>query len=202
MQKRHDRASWKRRWMYFQKKGYSKTTFVDIAKRIGLSKGAVYWHFKTKPDLLTELMKYYAEKQCPHMQRRLPESVAELQTMLSDFSKIVETSEEFHKFEYFVEFQIEWSSGLFDEINAKLTEMHDHTMESFQALLEHLKNKGELDESTDPEMLAWQLAAFWKGALHFALRGRISFERMTELLRRNFDVQVGIHNTRRTSDLS
>jgi AcrR family transcriptional regulator len=40
----------------FCEKGYYCSTFVDVAERIGLSKGAVYWHFKTKRDLLVELM--------------------------------------------------------------------------------------------------------------------------------------------------
>lgn len=29
----------------FSEKGYSRTTLNDIAKRIGMSRGAVYWHF-------------------------------------------------------------------------------------------------------------------------------------------------------------
>lgn len=41
----------------FYQKGYSRTTFDEIAARINLTKGAVYWHFKNKPDLLVELIK-------------------------------------------------------------------------------------------------------------------------------------------------
>ena len=41
----------------FYQKGYSRTTFDEIAARINLTKGAVYWHFKNKPDLLVELMR-------------------------------------------------------------------------------------------------------------------------------------------------
>lgn len=33
----------------FYQKGYSRTTFDEIAARINLTKGAVYWHFKNKP---------------------------------------------------------------------------------------------------------------------------------------------------------
>ena len=29
----------------FAKRGYDRTTFNDIAARLGLTKGAVYWHF-------------------------------------------------------------------------------------------------------------------------------------------------------------
>ena len=36
-------------------KGYSRTTFDEIAARINLTKGAVYWHFKSKTDLIMNL---------------------------------------------------------------------------------------------------------------------------------------------------
>ena len=46
----------------FYQKGYSRTTFEDIAARINLTKGAVYWHFKNKPELLMELLRERFEK--------------------------------------------------------------------------------------------------------------------------------------------
>ena len=40
----------------FVKKGYEHTTFTDIAARLKLTKGAVYWHFASKEALLVELV--------------------------------------------------------------------------------------------------------------------------------------------------
>ena len=40
----------------FAKKGYERTTFNDIAARLKLTKGAVYWHFDSKVALLTALV--------------------------------------------------------------------------------------------------------------------------------------------------
>jgi AcrR family transcriptional regulator len=39
----------------FAKKGYHDTTMDDIAKEIGVSKGALYSYFKSKEDLLQEI---------------------------------------------------------------------------------------------------------------------------------------------------
>jgi len=36
--------------------GYDKTTVSDIAQKVGISKGAVYLHFKSKDELLEELL--------------------------------------------------------------------------------------------------------------------------------------------------
>lgn len=41
----------------FYEKGFSRTTFDEVAKRINLTKGAVYWHFRNKADLLAALIK-------------------------------------------------------------------------------------------------------------------------------------------------
>ena len=40
----------------FCDKGYSRTTFDEIAKKINLTKGAVYWHFRNKPDIIKALI--------------------------------------------------------------------------------------------------------------------------------------------------
>jgi TetR/AcrR family acrAB operon transcriptional repressor len=40
----------------FVKKGYENTTLNDIAARLKMTKGAVYWHFASKSDLLAALL--------------------------------------------------------------------------------------------------------------------------------------------------
>ena len=40
----------------FAKKGYDRTTFNDIAARLKLTKGAVYWHFESKEALLMAIV--------------------------------------------------------------------------------------------------------------------------------------------------
>lgn len=40
----------------FLKKGVSKTSLEEIARAAGMTRGAVYWHFKNKDHLINELM--------------------------------------------------------------------------------------------------------------------------------------------------
>ncbi|WP_419779250.1 TetR family transcriptional regulator [Maridesulfovibrio sp.] len=42
----------------FSEKGYAKTTLQDIAEDSGVTRGAVYWHFKNKTDLFEKLFDY------------------------------------------------------------------------------------------------------------------------------------------------
>jgi len=41
----------------FMKKGYRETTTEQIARRAGLTKGALYFHFRNKEDILFELIR-------------------------------------------------------------------------------------------------------------------------------------------------
>lgn len=41
----------------FLDKGVSRTTLADIAKAAGVTRGAIYWHFKNKADLFEAMMK-------------------------------------------------------------------------------------------------------------------------------------------------
>lgn len=40
----------------FQVQGVSRTSLQDIARRAGVTRGAVYWHFKDKADLFNAMM--------------------------------------------------------------------------------------------------------------------------------------------------
>ena len=40
----------------FTRKGYEHTTFTDVAARLKMTKGAVYWHFESKQALLLALI--------------------------------------------------------------------------------------------------------------------------------------------------
>ena len=56
----------------FVKKGYEHTTFTDIAARLKLTKGAVYWHFETKETLLVALVEEMLEKFRSRLEEFLP----------------------------------------------------------------------------------------------------------------------------------
>lgn len=40
----------------FQQKGVARTSLADIAQAAGMTRGAIYWHFRDKTDLFTAMM--------------------------------------------------------------------------------------------------------------------------------------------------
>jgi len=46
----------------FYQQGFHKTAFSDIVKEVGLSKGNITYHFKSKDDILTAVIEHRVEK--------------------------------------------------------------------------------------------------------------------------------------------
>jgi AcrR family transcriptional regulator len=68
----------------FVKKGFRATTTEEIARNAGLTKGALYFHFKSKEDILFDLVKTFAAKNKAHLEEELGNV-----TNLSDVLKLL-----------------------------------------------------------------------------------------------------------------
>ncbi|MCG8550649.1 MAG: TetR family transcriptional regulator [Desulfobacterales bacterium] len=172
-------------------KGYSKTTFVDIANEIGLTKGAVYWHFKTKPELLAAMISYGEERQCKRFENMMPESVADLRRGIAEFANTFVCDEEAWKFEFFCGFQIEWSTELMAEVHEKLSELRVDPMKEFEEKLVRLQEKGALSKEKDARTLALCFASSWIGAMHLAMHGEYDRNKFVEVVLESFDLLFG-----------
>jgi len=179
----------------FSSKGYSRTTFVDIAREVDLTKGAVYWHFKTKPDLLAAMVVHQEEKNFGHLKDIKPGSIIEFRQMLHDFACLVTKNKTFQKLAFFTHFQIEWSEELLTEVHEKLCELRGDPREGMIRTLAHLQEIGVFRQEADVEMLAMPLFAMWIGAVQLLLREECSVKQFHVLLEQNFDSVVGRYAT-------
>ena len=175
----------------FSEKGYSKTTFVDIANEIGLTKGAVYWHFKTKPELLAAMISYGEEKQYNLFENMMLENVADLRRGIAEFANTFVSDEEAWKFEFFCGFQIEWSTELMAEVHEKLAELRVDPMKEFEEKLVRLQEKGTLSKEKDARSLALCFASSWIGAMHLAMYGEYDRNKFVEVVLVSFDLLFG-----------
>jgi len=180
----------------FYRKGYSRTTFVDIAQKVGLTKGAVYWHFKSKPDLLAAMIVHERQKHLTPPDKIQPSSLSELRNILMEPAKMVSKNKEFRKFEFFSHFQIEWSEELMAKVHEKLNELRDGPKKKLVETLAHLQELGELHQEVDLEILSMSLFAMWMGALQLLLRRICNAKQFRTLLEQHFDVVVGQYATR------
>lgn len=150
----------------FAEKGYSRTTLVDIAKRIGMTRGAVYWHFENKQDLLAALIGYICEVKERLIYSKIPEihSVADLRHAYVMHARLVVEDPVIRKFEFFLGFQMEWSAELLSETHRELNRIRKSPMEEFRSFFDLPDIKNRLRPDTDLDELALTLVSCWVGA--------------------------------------
>ncbi|MDO5461968.1 MAG: TetR family transcriptional regulator [bacterium] len=104
----------------FSKQGYALTTITDIAKRIKFSKGAVFWHFKSKEDLLAELILQECQTYDPLKKLDDAQTVADLKAAFMDWAEVLLKNRELRQFMTFAVSRIEWSETLKKTLAGKL----------------------------------------------------------------------------------
>ena len=120
----------------FVKKGYEHTTFTDIAARLKMTKGAVYWHFETKEDLLIALVREMIEKFRSQLGDLLAQDLTFLQvieTIIAHACRIVEDPKG-AAFFLLLQTQVKWRADSMAEMRAKLL-AHDTNGPYFSNIL-------------------------------------------------------------------
>lgn len=150
----------------FVEKGYERSTFEDVAERIRLTKGAVYWHFKSKPDLFTALVADMTEKHNQQIARVLPEPIT-LDGLVAHFVErarlIVEQPRSRKYFQMML--SQDWPAAKFIPIKRRLRESGSGPFELIEKTLCTLQLKGEIRKDADIAMSAATLGAMWLGAM-------------------------------------
>ena len=173
----------------FSRKGYARSTFVEIAQQIGLSKGAVYWHFKSKTELLVELIKEYSTRKQARVDSpdAIDESVVSLRECYVGSARRVLADPLLRKFEFFINFQIEWSEALISEVRARLAEIGKDPFRKYSVAVLRLQELGLVDPSRDAEKLGSLLIGTWVGMMRMHLLGLVSKGDLVYRLEYSFD---------------
>jgi TetR/AcrR family acrAB operon transcriptional repressor len=104
----------------FSEKGLAKSRLEDIAKDMGVTRGAIYWHFKNKLELFSELFK-------KTMQIVLADAKEILESESPPFEKIRNLlihlgtksidDEDYKAIGRILSYQYEWTDDVIDEVN-------------------------------------------------------------------------------------
>jgi TetR/AcrR family acrAB operon transcriptional repressor len=150
----------------FVEKGYERTTFEDVAARIQLTKGAVYWHFKSKPELFTELVAAVTATHNEQVTRVLPFPVS-LKDLTAHFVErghlIVSTPGNRKYFQMM--FSMDWPAAKFVPIKRRLRQLETGPFVIIENTLTALQLKGEVRADADIATTTAVLAAMWLGLM-------------------------------------
>jgi TetR/AcrR family acrAB operon transcriptional repressor len=127
---------------------FSKVSIKEIAGKIGLSKGAVYWHFKNKNDLLVSLV----ENMCIRMEGELdrngdPESLDDIRDYFVSKIEMVMRNQLSNSVSRLMIRRYEWPETVRERVRAVVwdrLEIERAMLERFLARNRRRENPGDL----------------------------------------------------------
>ncbi len=173
----------------FYEKGYSRTTFDEIAKRIGLTKGAAYWHFRNKADLLAELMniKFKQKQNLAKIQSEKILTVEALRNSVIADAQIVQNDPDYCKFLFFILYQMEWSEAIIQKISGQIREIRDFPFFQLKEILTLLQKNGEIASNVDIDETVIILLCLWRGVFNVYISKTYPMD-LVRTLTKSFDL--------------
>ena len=156
----------------FAKNGYEHTTFNDIAQRLRMTKGAVYWHFKSKDALLIALVNEMLESFRREILSLLPEgetsfdklSFPDVAGMMVRHAVRTVSDPKRSAFFILIHERISWTSTSMEKVREDLLKgKKSGPWEAFQAAIENDIKSGRVKDSVNPKEVASCCLALWDG---------------------------------------
>ena len=175
----------------FCEKGYSRTTFDEIAKRINLTKGAIYWHFRNKADILTEIIRkgFTISQSLLSVNLSQVNSIYDLKEHILSEVKLIQENKIYKKFLFFVIFQMEWSEAILNKVGSEIQDIIQSGEEIRKAALRKSQASGEISDSIDIEELSWILGSLHHGMIKNIISNNYSGEAF-QLVSSGFDLII------------
>jgi len=154
----------------FSAKGFDRTTFEDIALRIKLTKGAVYWHFRSKPELLRQLIVYMVDE-ATGAQRIInsePESFEQLRAGLKEWSGRM-LNVPLNKKHFKMVIHLDFTRPALAEVQKQLKELNNGIFKVIGSSLERMRGSGAIREGVDLDLVKYALGSSWLGMLKYML---------------------------------
>lgn len=159
----------------FCEKGYSRTTFDEIAKRINLTKGAVYWHFRNKPDIIVALIRDGFNLANDAIIKEIPE-VRNLDDLSRRFmlnANFIQTNHRYRKLLFFILYQMEWSEAMMGTVGESIEDIRSYPIMYIKEALTFEQKSGQIGPDVDIEETAEIIFAFWRGIIERIMTRRV-----------------------------
>ncbi len=157
----------------FSAQGYFHTSLDEIARQAGLTRGAVYWHFKNKPEIFNalhdELHEPFIKKIVNDLEVDSAHPLKQLKKLLVDVLLDLESNPTktrilrlFYQCDY---------SGDLTQFKQKHQNSIARNLELMASYFERAKTKGLLSPNANSKILTLTLHCFLKGILYEYLNG-------------------------------
>lgn len=164
----------------FKQKGFIATTLEEIAVEANVTRGAIYWHFKDKLDIVDELINKERENMTHMLTSIFEEGISpysKIQKAVDHIVKHFFGSESFRDFIDITWFKIEYSQ--LSRLKESKAEMTDYFINTIEALAKDAQTMGEIKKELDAFHIAITITNMINGMyrLYFIMPGRGSTEK-------------------------
>jgi TetR/AcrR family acrAB operon transcriptional repressor len=152
----------------FHARGYARTTLEQIARGAGVTRGAIYWHFKDKVALFLGLKEDVERSTETRLEDLLLRTVNELSDMRDNLLRLfrcLENDERSRKYFELIFFRAEYTEELqpiMDQFRLKLQRLEQKDAEDFA----RLQQAGIIAARHDGAQIALALRCLVLGLLH------------------------------------
>jgi TetR/AcrR family acrAB operon transcriptional repressor len=152
-------------------KPFNTVSIDEIANRVGLSKGAVYWHFKNKGDLLMQLIGYLFEKACLYfnVDGNPPEDLDGLRRFFRNKLMKIHSSERMQKINKLLRRHHEWPEEANAAVLDFMSEMTRREREMVTRVISRHQERREVRADFPAHEIATLLSAIFHGMFFFQL---------------------------------
>jgi TetR/AcrR family acrAB operon transcriptional repressor len=177
----------------FLAKGYSQTSLADIAKNAGYTRGAVYWHFEDKSEILEILVSKFHDRFLYKQAEILPSALDPIQKVTEminiNFLELYRNKE----FRDFIELtwfktEIDQHAGLLQG-KVAITKIFNDTI---TRLFREAAQAGTLKEEIDPEIAALTISSLINGIYrgYFVMADKLQSEKVGKSIIENYLSQI------------
>ena len=174
----------------FAKKGYEHTTFTDIADRLTMTKGAVYWHFESKEALLIALVDEMLEKFTRQTEAIMPKdelTFLAVADMMVENARLVVDDARGRAFFMLMRTQIRWGAETMKDVREELlTNQRFGPWHAFIRAVENDKAAGRVRPDVDATEVANICVSVWDGMVQGRIDGFLRTD-MCLTIRHAFD---------------
>ncbi len=152
----------------FREKGVSHTTLTDIAEAAGVTRGAIYWHFKNKIDLFNQMheriylpIQALAEESANRVE---PDPLGRLRELLVTVLKDTVRNPHQQRVLDILFLRCEFISQM-GALVERQTRYHQEAMDRTRRALENAITRGQLPEALDTRKATTALHAYIRGLI-------------------------------------
>lgn len=146
----------------FGEKNFTNASVSEITARIGLSKGAFYWHFKNKQDILLKIVEECCTEGTGKIAANGPDSISSMRSYFKEAIERLRKDDRYKKIHKLMIRRHEWP----EDIQQRVFEIMQRSMTDEIKLLESYIEKQQGDGKIKPSLPAHKTAVLLAGIFH------------------------------------